>query len=183
MSFRLPGPLLVLDVETTGLDPAHYDICEIGAAVLTEHLEIIETFESLVQPQSSMRDPVAMGVHGIPEVLLQAAPSLKNVMLSFDRLVLKHHHLTLAGWGVSFDESFLKTAYARVGTEYPLSYRKFDIKSAVQFYLAMQGKNSGWHGLGPALKAVGLTFEGREHSATADVINTVRLLRRCAGVI
>jgi DNA polymerase III epsilon subunit-like protein len=174
--------LLVLDVETTGLDEAKYDICEIGVVVLTEHLSIVETFDSKVKPISGLRDPEAMRVNGLNEVLLAQAPSLRSVLESLDRIIIKNQPLTLAGWGVHFDARFLKAGYAKVESEYPLSYRLFDIKSAVIFYAASQGKNIGWHGVTAALKALDMEFEGREHSAIADAVNTVRLIRRCAGV-
>ena len=180
--FTLPGKLLILDVETTGTDPKIYEICEFGAAVVTEHLVLLNDVHDIVRPVSGHRDPVAMRVHGISELLLCEARTLSSMLDKLDELILKHQPLILAGWGVAFDAEFLRSAYAKDGREYPLGYRTFDVKSAVLFELSRRGICPGWGGLNSCLKAMGMAFDGEQHTAMHDVTNTLRALRWCAGV-
>src|SRR5262245_14859402 len=49
---------VVFDLETTGLSPSQSRICEFGA-VRVKALELVDTFQSLVNPGVALPDPVA----------------------------------------------------------------------------------------------------------------------------
>jgi hypothetical protein len=70
---QLPGPIAVIDVETTGLFPWRHDrIVEIAAVVVNEHGMIEREFVSLVNPQ---RDVGPTRIHGLTaEDVLHAPP-------------------------------------------------------------------------------------------------------------
>lgn len=74
---------IVLDTETTGLDPVEgHRIVEIGAVELWNHLPTGQTFHHYVNPERDMPDE-AFGVHGIGPDLLRAprAPEPGEVTL------------------------------------------------------------------------------------------------------
>jgi DNA polymerase-3 subunit epsilon len=65
---------IVLDTETTGLDPAEgHRIVEIGAVELLNHLPTGRTFHRYINPQRAM-PPEAFAVHGISEEFLADKP-------------------------------------------------------------------------------------------------------------
>ena len=64
---------VVFDLETTGLSPARDRICELGA-VRVRGLELVDSFESLVDPGVALPEPVAR-LTGLRQAELNAAPS------------------------------------------------------------------------------------------------------------
>lgn len=103
-------PVVSLDVELTGLDPARDRICEIG---LVQALggEVIEEYASLVWPDAPM-SPGARAVHGIPDEDLESAPKFREVA---DRLVHLCADTVLVGHNVEFDLFFINAALVRTG--------------------------------------------------------------------
>ena len=180
--FRLPGPILLVDFETTGLDPYLNDICEFCAAVVTEHLVFLEKENCVVRPVSGHRDPAAMKIHGLTEPMLSRGLDPSSMLDRIDALAkTSQTPLALASWGVDFDEAFLKAAYDKAERDYPLGYRKFDVRSAVVFHLSQKGIAPGWGGVASCMKALGMEFKGEQHTALNDVVNALAVLRRCAG--
>ena len=106
---RRADPLLeeaefvVFDLETTGLSVASSQICEVGA-VRVRALELVDSFQSLVNPRVPLPEPVARltGLH--EHELRRAAPvsSVLNRFLSFtgDSLLVAHN--------ARFDQRFLE---------------------------------------------------------------------------
>ena len=106
---RRADPLLeeaefvVFDLETTGLSATRNQICEVGA-VRVRALELVDSFQSLVNPRVPLPEPVARltGLHD--HELRRAAPasSVLNGFLSFtgDALLVAHN--------ARFDQRFLE---------------------------------------------------------------------------
>ena len=106
---RGPDPFLeeaefvVFDLETTGLSAARSQICEVGA-VRVRALELVDSFESLVNPGVALPDPVAR-LTGLRERELRSAPPAAEVLPDFlifaaDTLLVAHN--------ARFDQSFLE---------------------------------------------------------------------------
>jgi exodeoxyribonuclease X len=92
----------VVDVETTGIDPATDRVVEV-ACVLTRGGRIIQTFSTLVHPERPI-PASASAVHHITDTMVADAPRLANVAPSIaamcaDAIVVAHN--------ASFDLSFL----------------------------------------------------------------------------
>jgi DNA polymerase III epsilon subunit family exonuclease len=103
-------PVVVVDLEMTGLDPDKDRICEVGL-VRARGERIEETFQSLVTPGVPM-SVGARAVHRIPDEALADAPSFADVAPDVARvldgaIVVAHH--------VQFDLAFLLPALSRVG--------------------------------------------------------------------
>jgi DNA polymerase-3 subunit epsilon len=94
---------IVFDLETTGLSVTRSRICEVGA-VRVHALELVDSFQSLVNPRVPLPEPVARltGLH--EHDLRRAAPvsSVLNRFLSFtgDALLVAHN--------ARFDQRFLE---------------------------------------------------------------------------
>ena len=104
-----PDPLLeeaelvVFDLETTGLSAARDRICEIGA-VRVQALELVESFQSLVNPRVALPDPIAR-LTGLRDQELRGAPPISSVLGRFltfagDSLLVAHN--------ARFDQRFLE---------------------------------------------------------------------------
>lgn len=127
----LPEDYVVVDVETTGLDPAYSSIIEI-AAVKVAGKEIVGEFSSLIKPPQSYvykqdsnggfdLTPVYVSdfitdLTGITNDMLAEAPELGEV---FGRFVAFIGEGALVGHNVRFDVSFLRKAAESLRAEMP----------------------------------------------------------------
>jgi DNA polymerase III subunit epsilon len=108
---------VVFDLETTGISPAkHHRIIEIGIVRLDEIFEVIESWETLINPQ---RDIGPTSIHGLTASDLAEAPSFGDVIADiwhrFEGAVPVSHNFT-------FDRSFLLSEFKR----YNIDLHDFD---------------------------------------------------------
>jgi DNA polymerase III subunit epsilon len=94
---------VVFDLETTGLSAQRDRICEIGA-VRVQGLELVESFQSLVDPGVALPGPVER-LTGLRTAELRRAPPARNVLPRFlafagDDLLVAHN--------AGFDQRFLE---------------------------------------------------------------------------
>ena len=74
---------IVLDTETTGLDPNAGDrIVEIGAVELNGHVPTGRTFHEYINPERTMSEG-AFAVHGLGDDFLRTKPVFRKVALAF----------------------------------------------------------------------------------------------------
>ena len=105
---------VVLDTETTGLDPASGDrIVEIGCVELLNHMPSGKTYHQYVNPQRDMPEG-AFRVHGLSEAFLSEYPGFAEVAEQFlefignDQLVIHN---------ASFDMGFINSELDRVSRD------------------------------------------------------------------
>lgn len=120
---------IVLDTETTGLDPAHGDrVVEIGCVELVNHLATGRNYHQLINPERDM-PAEAFRVHGLGNDLLAGQPVFSNIAAAFlefigDAPLIIHNaafdmgfinaELKLAGLGLlSMDRSIDTVSMAR----------------------------------------------------------------------
>ena len=103
---------IVLDTETTGLDPAEgHRIVEIGAVELVNHVATGRTWHQYINPQRPMT-PEAQEVHGLDDAFLSDKPPFEAVQEAFlafigtARLVIHN---------APFDMRFLNAELTRLG--------------------------------------------------------------------
>jgi DNA polymerase III subunit epsilon len=108
---------LVLDTETTGLDPAEgHRIVEIACIELVHHVPTGRKFHRYVNPEREMPED-ALAVHGITSEFLASQPPFAGIVdellafIGLDRLVIHN---------AEFDLAFLNSELARLQRE-PLS--------------------------------------------------------------
>jgi DNA polymerase-3 subunit epsilon len=99
---------VVFDLETTGISPAkHHRVIEIGIVRLDENFEVIEVWETLINPQ---RDIGPTSIHGLTASELAEAPLFGDVIADiwhrFEGAVPVSHNF-------SFDRSFLLSEFKR----------------------------------------------------------------------
>lgn len=114
----LPERFVVLDTETTGLDPAGERIVEI--AILTyQDGNLVETYETLINPGKTM-PPMASAVNGITDDTLIGQPSFAEVMYAIGTRI---DGVTIVGYNIDFDLRFLSASFDRHGRRIDLSKR------------------------------------------------------------
>ena len=101
---------VAIDLETTGLDPKHDKIIEIGAVLVIDG-EIKETFSTFVNPRREL-DGRIRELTGITGEMTAGAPDIGDVI---GRVVELCRDLPLLGHHIIFDYSFLKRAAVNKG--------------------------------------------------------------------
>ncbi len=116
--------LIIVDVETTGLDPSQHEIIEIGAV----NVDTQETFEVKVHPlRFTDADPVALKLNGFDrKTWMNEAFLLKNGLKMFSEFV-GDTGATLMAYNISFDKNFLEAAYRACKLPFPFHYAPLDL--------------------------------------------------------
>jgi DNA polymerase-3 subunit epsilon len=114
---------IIVDTETTGLDPAQgHRIVEIGAVELINHIPSGRTFHAYVNPERDM-PPDAEEVHGLSAEFLKSKPRFGEIagdLLAFiGEAALVIHN-------ASFDAAFLNSELASLGLAMLLPERFVD---------------------------------------------------------
>ena len=103
---------IVLDTETTGLDPEQGDrIVEIGAVELWNHLPTGRTFHKYLNPERAM-PAEAFAIHGLSDEFLKDKPKFRELAQEFLDFVAEGQ---LVIHNASFDMRFLNAELKWVG--------------------------------------------------------------------
>lgn len=109
---------IVLDTETTGMDPTQGDrIIEIGAVELINHVPTGKHLQIYIHPEREVPDD-AIAVHGITNEFLKDKPVFSQVYTEFTEFVRES---TLVIHNAEFDMKFLNWELKNVGHP-PLSW-------------------------------------------------------------
>jgi len=110
--------IIVLDFETTGLYPDNGDrVIEIGAVLLRDQ-EIVDHFQSLIDPEFYVNREIET-IIGITNDMLSEAPPAPEVMEKFVKFINTH---SLVAHNASFDRLFLETELGHFGKKRPLNF-------------------------------------------------------------
>jgi DNA polymerase III subunit epsilon len=102
---------IVLDTETTGLDPnAGHRVIEIGCIELINHIPTGATYHQYVNPERAMPDE-AFAVHGLSEAFLAQHPVFATVASAFLEFI---GDAKLVIHNASFDLKFLNAELERL---------------------------------------------------------------------
>jgi DNA polymerase-3 subunit epsilon len=103
---------IVLDTETTGLEPAEgHRIVEIGAVELWNHMPSGRTYHQYINPERQMPKE-AFDVHGLGDDFLRDKPVFKSVARAFLEFI---GDATLVIHNASFDMKFLNAELISLG--------------------------------------------------------------------
>lgn len=93
--------LIVLDTETTGLNPSSDEILQLS--IINGHGEVL--FDSLLKPERATSWKGAMAVNGITPEMVKDSLYLKDVYPTIKKILSSYRFII--GYNVSFDLSFL----------------------------------------------------------------------------
>jgi DNA polymerase-3 subunit epsilon len=153
----------ILDIETTGGSPKTEKITEI-AIFFHDGEKVVDEWSTLINPEKPIPYFIT-GLTGITNEMVADAPRFYEIARE---LVEKTENHTIVGHNVSFDYSFIKSEFKRLGFDY-------DRKTLCTIKLSRKvfpGYRS--YSLGKICKELGIEIRGR-HRASGDALATVRL--------
>lgn len=162
----IPQDYVVLDLETTGLNPKKDEILEIGAIKYRNHVEI-DRFHTYVHPKKAI-PYAATAVNGITWEAVLHAPSIDDVRPDLKSFIDEE---TIVGYNVDFDSRFLLFQCSLA----PVTPR-YDVLSTARQLL----KNEPSYKLDCLRQRYDLG--GDAHSSIGDCEATARLIRLFVGV-
>ena len=171
--------VVVIDTETSGLDPYQHSLLSIGLVPLYTE----ERLELFVSEPSILADPRSMAIHGIDlEWLSTVGESPKVICERFETFLAHHSHspVILAGHNITFDLRFMKRLYRLADRPWPtlISHRSLDTHSML-WQLAASGQipfdACSSDGAFRYFNCAPLPQE--RHSALGDALSTRELLR------
>ncbi|MDA8193362.1 MAG: PolC-type DNA polymerase III [Thermaerobacter sp.] len=166
-------PVVVVDVETTGLSPRSHDIIEIGAAKVIAG-EIVDTFHRMVRPTRAVSQ-TALQITGIQPEELSKAPDLAGVFADFAAFA---DGSVLAAHNARFDMGFLRAAQAqREGGD---AWEVPVLDTLALARITIPGLKS--YGLGPLSAHLKIPLS-QHHRALADAEATAHLLSRLLAMV
>ena len=175
MRDNVSRPILVVDVETTGLDPAKDTVVQIAACKLNGGVRLDDhPFVTYVRPETRISD-TAEAVHGLKLTDLRTAPAIAEAIRAFDEYAPSD--AILCGHNIAFDAAFLKAAYTSAGIRFPFDYHLLDVWSVSFFLLETQRIKLNPHNLTALCDLYGIP-RGHKHDALEDVRATALILSR-----
>lgn len=122
--------IILVDLETTGLDPQVHEIIEIGAINVDTGAE----FSIKVQPSHiETADPVAMKVNGYTDEKWVGAVPLCDALMLLKEFAGEGKYMM--SYNVSFDRMFTEKAYKECEIGYPFYYHHFDLLTLAWYRL------------------------------------------------
>ena len=164
----LPGPLVMIDLETTGVSVWKHRIVEL-AAVRQAPGEPTQVLHTLVDHGG--RRVGASHVHGITRTMLDGAPTIDQVLPQLDALC---QGATMVAHNASFEHRFLSAEMERCGGRWALP-RLCTLLLSRRLHPERRGR--GGHGLGKMAQQYGITVQAA-HTALGDVRMMSLLLGR-----
>ena len=152
------------------------EIIEIGAVILDEEFEIIDKYSTYIKPDNLKVSQGVQRLTSITEEKLVKAPNIKEALEKLLQIIPDINNTTLYTWSDSDTNAI----------ECELNSKNIQIKGVKRLcnnYIDIQeifGERVGIENrinLTKALNMIGLEFNGKEHGALADAINTAQILK------
>jgi DNA polymerase-3 subunit epsilon len=159
--------MVVLDLETTGTDPARDTITEIGAVKVCGG-EVLGEFRTFVDPKRPIPAYIA-SLTGITDATVSGAPDIEAVLPTFLDFA---HDAVLVAHNARFDIGFLRAEAARIAVPWPGNTVVDTLKLARSVYGKDEVRD---HRLGTLAAHVGTSVRP-DHRALSDARATVDLL-------
>ncbi len=152
---------IILDTETTGLDPAQgHRVVEIGALELVNHVATGQTFHVYINPERDM-PPEAEAVHGLSSAFLRGKPKFSGIVDDFLAFIAES---TIVIHNAAFDVGFLNAELGIIGKDPLLPERIVDT-----LQLARQKNPMGPNSLDALCRRYGVDNSKRtKHGALLD---------------
>ncbi len=185
LSTPFPKDLLVLDLETTGTDPALHSTIEVGAILLDRHtLEEVKAWSAVIRRQErNGTNAQSMALHGLSLDDIKRGMEPKRAIEEF--LETFGTDYLLAGWNVGFDVQFLRALLRHTGhidVFDAIDYHRLDVWSIAQFLNTIGLFQSDVSSLSCLCEQLGLP-RSKAHSGLEDARITATALRRLVQLV
>jgi DNA polymerase-3 subunit epsilon len=161
---------LVVDVETTGLDPAHDEIVSFAALPIEEGRVLTAAgVGGLVHPDAAPA-PSSVEIHGLRAADLAAAPGAAEALRPLAAAMRGRTPVAHAAW---VERAFLKKPLGALGTRMPR--RMIDTALLWRLLCIQRGDDDpGWCALSTVAEGLGLPAH-RPHVAEGDALTTAQV--------
>lgn len=150
--------VIVVDLETTGLDYANEKIIEFAGLKLVDG-EIVDEFETLINPEQHIRHS-SMNIHGITEEMVADAPKTADI---FPKILEFMGDYPLVAHNSIFDHNFLNQTSKNLYDK-PIKNRHIDTQHLFRDVCPEEKS----HGLLALMNRFGIEEQGTKHRAMAD---------------
>jgi DNA polymerase-3 subunit epsilon len=157
----------IVDIETTGTHRAAHSITEI-AIIIHDGKKIIDSFESLINPETSI-NPYVSRMTGITNEMLRDAPKFHEVAKQIWSLT---DNAAFIAHSVNFDYSYIRDEFKSLGAD----FRRKKLCTVRLSRKIFPGYPS--YSLGNICTHLGIKIENR-HRAMGDAAATVKLFELC----
>jgi len=152
------------------------EIIQIGAVLLDDNNNEIIRFETYVKPRYSVIRQVITDLTHIEEKHVIGAPDIEEAMQRLCNIIIDNDNTILCTWSdsdvnVISKELEIKNIHNEIISKLCENY--FDIQKDFNEKVNIQNRIN----LTKALNMVGIDFEGKEHGALADAVNTAKLYK------
>jgi DNA polymerase-3 subunit epsilon len=162
-----PNHFAIVDIETTGLTvELHHRIIEIGVVITNPTGEIIQEWETLINPE---RQIDGTNIHGLTNADLFNAPTFKSIAGKLKELLTGK---ILVAHNLSFDAIFLANEFDRIGYQTPIS----PMSGLCTMKLASQFLSNSSRSLAACCQHIGYEI-GNAHAALDDARASANLLK------
>lgn len=170
---EMPREFVIMDIETTGLDPYSDRIIEIGIIKVKDG-EIIDQYNTLINPEMDI--PItATRINNITNHMVKNKPKIYDVI---DKIYNMLNVQTIVGYNVRFDLSFLDVALGRSNLTID-SPKILDVLDLVRQTIS---KDQIQNRKLTTLKDY-FNIDSDSHRAIDDCITTLEVMKRCFGII
>lgn len=182
-------PYILLDTETTGLDPATSDVIELGACVLDESLALVgPEFECTIRPVKPV-NPQAIAINGHDWALNCASEGWMSALdradawKSFTAWIREHYGpkgwIVMVGWNVSFDHAHLRALCDSVCGWWPFHFQVLDLLQICRYMDVRAGRSRFSYRLDRLAQELGgVPKDGKLHTALTDARTALAVLER-----
>jgi DNA polymerase-3 subunit alpha (Gram-positive type) len=164
-------PLIITDLETTGLDPMTQDIIEIGAIRVDQNLKELDRYEAKIKIQNPATvSQQAMNVNGYTEAAWKDATDIRTAMLAFNQLAKEG---VLVSWNITFEYTFLSESYRRTKVTNLMDYHRIDLPTIAWFVFPNENKIN----MSNIAEKLGMGKEPNPHRAMTGTEYALGILR------
>ncbi|OIO32757.1 MAG: hypothetical protein COZ49_02565 [Candidatus Yonathbacteria bacterium CG_4_10_14_3_um_filter_47_65] len=164
--------MIIIDVETSGLDPKKYSILSIGA-VDFDVPDRSPFYRECQVWDGALVSKEALAVNGFTEAECfdPSRGLFEDSIRAFWHWVEQSNELTIAGQNTSFDRDFINDSFRRAGIDFQFAFRTIDLHSVCYAYhlkneipIPLKNGHSALS-LDKILEFVGMETESRPHHA------------------
>ena len=170
-------PIIITDVETTGLEPGFHEIIDIGSIMVDHDLNEIARIDVKLKPDHIYNaHPEALAVNGYtPEAWVHAVPQsyAAHLFQSFSATGI------LCAWNITFEYGFLTDLFAKTGVPNLMDYHRIDIPSIAWMALPCLKKFS----MDAVSEYLGIPPEQKPHTGIRGAEQELAVLRALQGVL
>lgn len=165
---------IVIDTETTGLDPKKHELLSLGAIVMIDG-NIVESIEIKIKPRNiDQADAEALRINGYSPYRWKNAIEGDSAVTIIKHLFLCHSDAILVGHNVNFDIKFLRAFADSYYKEFSFPTPYIDTRDLCRVNLA----SYGLHSMSLDNVCAFLGWKRRKaHTALSDCEDCIRILR------